>query len=220
MFYTEKVIHIENQPRVNVIIPSKNNLNYLLDCIDSFNIEVVYKNYKIIVADTGSDDDVKDELIEYVNDLDVDVDVISYSYYNFAKINNDVVKNYLDDDCELILFCNDDIYLKNDALSHLVKTYLENKEDVGTMGIRLHYDDKTIQHAGIKLKLINDSSLYISHVGLKTKNKYSGINIKSQGNTGAFLMINKDLFISVNSFNENYLECFEDVELNLQKHYQ
>ena len=38
----------------------------------------------------------------------------------------------------------------------------------------------------------------------------------SSGNTGALLLINKNLFSKVNGFNPNYTECFEDVELNLE----
>jgi GT2 family glycosyltransferase len=36
------------------------------------------------------------------------------------------------------------------------------------------------------------------------------------GNTGALLMIKKPLFESLGMFNENYIGCFEDVELNLK----
>jgi GT2 family glycosyltransferase len=36
------------------------------------------------------------------------------------------------------------------------------------------------------------------------------------GNTGAFMMIRKDLFDSIGGFNENYSSCFEDMELNLE----
>ena len=35
------------------------------------------------------------------------------------------------------------------------------------------------------------------------------------GNTGAFLMMRKADFLKVGGFNEKYVHCLEDVELNL-----
>lgn len=217
MFFSEKKIKLDVEPRINVIIPSKNNLDYLLDCLDSFNDVVNYKNYKIIIADTGSEITILNEIDDYIDsDLkNLNIKLIKYNYYNFAKINNDIVKNHLDNDCELILFCNDDIYLLNDTVSRCVDVYNKNKENVGTIGIRLHYEDKTIQHAGLYIKRRNDI-LIITHNGLRTNNIYNGIDYNSMGNTGAFLMINRKLFNNIGGFNENYMECFEDVELNLE----
>ena len=36
------------------------------------------------------------------------------------------------------------------------------------------------------------------------------------GSTGALMMIRKDIFIKCGMFNEEYSDCFEDVELNVQ----
>jgi GT2 family glycosyltransferase len=58
--------------------------------------------------------------------------------------------------------------------------------------------------------------LGVSHFGLKTH--YNFVNNKRivLGNTGALLMIRKKTFEKVGMFNEGYISCFEDVELNLQ----
>jgi GT2 family glycosyltransferase len=45
-------------------------------------------------------------------------------------------------------------------------------------------------------------------------NYYSGVK-DLFGNTGGLLMIRKNLFLSIGGFNENYISCFEDVELNM-----
>jgi GT2 family glycosyltransferase len=36
------------------------------------------------------------------------------------------------------------------------------------------------------------------------------------GNTAGLMMMNKNTFSLLNGFNENYTQCFEDVELNLK----
>ena len=50
----------------------------------------------------------------------------------------------------------------------------------------------------------------------KMENYQIEVNVNAIGNTGAFLLIKKDLFQSLNGFPENYVECLEDVELNLK----
>jgi GT2 family glycosyltransferase len=206
-----KIVPKGNDPKVTVIIPTKNNFDILLDNITSWNEYVKYKNYNIIIADTGSDSDV---LAKYDQLLSDKVSVVKYDYYNFAKINNDVVNNHVNADTEIVLFCNDDIELMNDALSRCVEIYRSDRLNIGTIGIRLHYENSSVQHCGIEAH-ITDNKLHLSHVDLKKTNDYSiHVNYNSIGNTGAFLMINKNLFTVLGQFNENYIECFEDVELN------
>ncbi|WP_244831586.1 glycosyltransferase family 2 protein [Candidatus Vampirococcus lugosii] len=206
-------IELTSKPKVTVIIPTKNNLKYIINNINSWNNVVEYDNYEIIIADTGSQPEVFET---YKSLLNSRIKLIKYNYYNFAKINNDVVKNHVSDDTELLLFCNDDIVLLNDALSRCVQIYNENKDTVGTIGIRLHYGDSSIQHNGITLSM-NDDRLMISHKDIKKINNYStDVNYNSIGNTGGFLLIKKKLFKSFDGFNEDYIECLEDVELNLR----
>ena len=198
------------QPKVSVIIPTKNNLKYIENNLYSWRNVVAYDNYEIIIADTGSDEDVINAYKPLLNDK---VRLVRYDYYNFAKINNDVVRNHVGEDTELLLFCNDDIVLLNDALSRIVEIHNQNRDNVGTVGIRLHYGDASIQHNGITM----DSDLRLSHRDIrKTEGYYTKVNVNSLGNTGGFMLINKELFWSFGGFNEEYIECLEDVELNLR----
>lgn len=203
-------IKLNNEPKVSVIIPTKNNFDILYENIKSWKSFVKYSNYEIIIADTGSDDDV----LEKYKIFDDNVKIVKYNYYNFAKINNDVVKNYCSNS-EFILFCNDDIELLNDCLSRVVEVYQKNK-NVGTVGIRLHYGDNSVQHNGIYV-MLKDNDIHLSHIDLKKVDFYNTRGYyNSAGNTGAFLFIKKELFDLIGGFNENYIECFEDVELNLE----
>lgn len=207
-------VKLKETPRVSVIIPTKNNYKYIANNINSWKEVVQYPNYEIIIADTGSDEDVIKKYDEF---LDERVKLVRYDWYNFGKINNEVVKNHISSDTELILFCNDDIKLLNDVLSRCVEIYLANKNIVGTIGIRLHYADGSIQHNGIiAFKDVNNRPIFSHRELRKTDNYFNGVNINSLGNTGGFMLISKDLFTTLGYFNENYLECFEDVELNLK----
>ena len=206
-------IKLAVEPKITVIIPTKNNFEIIKQNIQSWKDLVKYDNYNIIIADTGSD---KDTILKYSELININnkVSVIFYDYYNFAKINNDVVKNYCQDS-DLILFCNDDIELLNDCLSRSIQVYQENK-NVGTIGIRLHYADNSVQHNGIFVNS-DGENLQITHIDLRKIHFYKDDGFyNSIGNTGAFLMIEKELFNLIGGFNETYNECFEDVELNLE----
>lgn len=214
--YNDLIVNLLTEPKVTVIIPTKNNLKYIKNNIYSWNNVVNYDNYEIIIADTGSDESV---IKEYDSFLSNKIKLIKYNYYNFAKINNDVVKNHTSNDTELILFCNDDIKLLNDSLSRCIEIYNQNKDTVGTIGIRLHYGDGSIQHNGI-LMYKENNILRLTHKDIrKTENYFTGINYDSLGNTGGFMLIKKDLFLKYGGFNENYIECLEDVELNIKCKY-
>ena len=101
----------------------------------------------------------------------------------------------------------------------MVNTYNKNKKTVGTIGARLHFGDNTIQHSGMSLFLVENNKKYnvgLTHFGLKSYYNYHNQTKNVVGNTGAFLLINKDLFNKIGQFSEEYLECFEDVELNIE----
>lgn len=68
---------------------------------------------------------------------------------------------------------------------------------------------------------MEDNNVRLSHKDIRKTEKYSTtVNYNSKGNTGGFLLINKELFMSLGGFNENYIECLEDVELNLKCKHQ
>jgi GT2 family glycosyltransferase len=85
----------------------------------------------------------------------------------------------------------------------------------GTVGARLHFGDNTIQHEGIVSIISNSRKTYdVTHLGLRSYYTKQSKLVKVCGNTGALLMIRKNVFEKCGYFNENYISCFEDVELN------
>jgi len=211
---TFKSITIKKEPKLSIIIPHKNNNLLLFGLLNSIKEKSLYNNYIIYIADTGSEISKLNEIEDYILNHDK-IRLIKYDYYNYAKINNDVVKNHISKDTELILFMNNDIELVNDVISIMVDTYLKNK-NVGTIGARLYYQNNTIQHSGISLYNKNNK-IYLSHYGIKSYYKYHKDVIKNTvGNTAACMLTPYNIFIKNGMFNENYIECFEDVEYNLK----
>lgn len=64
----------------------------------------------------------------------------SLGHYNFAANNNYLVEKHCTSEC--VLFMNDDVELVEDSVSECLR-WLDDK-DVGTVGIKLLYPDKTI----------------------------------------------------------------------------
>ena len=71
----------------------------LLDCINSFYEHCDTNVFNLFIADTGSFEDEKKEIRDNTSKYD-NIKLIEYDYYNFAKINNDVVKNHITDEYE------------------------------------------------------------------------------------------------------------------------
>jgi len=221
VFYPTKDIHIKNQPKLSIIIPTKDNIDILLNCVNSIINKTKYTNYEIIIADTGSEEKNLKEIKDFCEDKN-NIKLVEFDYYNFAQINNEVVHDHLSEDSKLVLFCNNDIELINDAISRVVSTWIKNRRKVGTVGARLHFEDNTVQHGGMLLWLKKEwltegglSRIEISHYNLRQpyKHQYEGV-APVVGNTGAFLLVEKELFLKVGGFNPTYIECFEDAELN------
>lgn len=205
---------LKNMGKVAVVIPTKGNVNMLYDCVKSFYDHCNQDNFEIFIADTGSTDAEKEIISNNILSLGM-VHFIEYDYYNFAKINNDVVKNHVSDKFEFLLFCNNDIKVLNNVIYGMLKLFKE-KPKAGTVGCRLHFEDNTVQHDGIIfVKKPNSDQLTLTHASLGCYYTYTTTVKEVMGNTAALMMVRKKVFDKIGGYNENYTTCFEDVELNL-----
>jgi GT2 family glycosyltransferase len=200
--------------KIAIIILTKGKTNLLFNCIESF-----YKNcnselFDVFIGDTGSTSDEKEWIKSNILPMG-NIKLIEYDYYNFAQINNDVVKNHITNEYEFLLFSNNDIKILNNVIYGMSKIFNDNKK-VGTVGARLHYEDNTIQHDGIITYIDKKKTFQVTHSNLRSYYNFTTNLKKVVGSTGALLMIRKNVFERCGYFNENYISCFEDVELNLK----
>ena len=113
------------------------------------------------------------------------------------------------------MFSNNDIKILNDVISGMLSVFESNKL-CGTVGCRLHFEDNTIQHDGVYMYIKqSNNSIGVDHINIKNYYNYSNNTKEVFGNTGGLMMVRKSIFEKNNMFNENYISCFEDVELNL-----
>jgi GT2 family glycosyltransferase len=209
-----KDVSFKKLGKIAIIIPTKGNLEMLFNCIDSFFDKCDKNLFDIFIADTGSSDEEKEKIKIKINNF-TNIKLVEYDYYNFAKINNDVVKNHITNDYEFLLFCNNDIKILNNVISGMLSVF-KNNANVGTVGCRLHFGDNTIQHAGIIAFLSKEKAFQVTHDEIFSFYPKKIKLEKVFGNTAALLMIRKKTFEKCGMFNEKYIGCFEDVELNIK----
>ncbi len=199
-------------PSVSIIIPSKNNHKMLNDCLESLK-KTSYQNYEVIVIDNDSDEL---ETIRYLESLNSECRVIKIKNhdgkFNFSALINEAARLCTS---KYVLFLNDDTrVISRDWLSQMVG-YAE-MDGVGVVGAKLLFTDETIQHAGIVHGYYNDLAgpafrgLEESEWGylgyLMVSREYSAV-------TGACLLTERELFLSLGGFDENmFAVAYNDVD--------
>ncbi|MBK7503539.1 MAG: glycosyltransferase family 2 protein, partial [Polaromonas sp.] len=202
------------QPLVSLIIPTKNNLTLLRQCVTSILLKTEYENFEILVVDNGSD---QNDTLDYLRQIagTPKVRVIRDNYaFNYSALNNSAVALSKG---EIIAFVNDDIeVITPNWLSEMVSHAL--RPGVGAVGARLWYPDMKLQHAGIVL-----AGGVARHVHKFLPAGESGFNDRAvltqnfSAITGACMVVKKSLFESVGGFNEIELAIgFNDVDFCLR----
>ena len=202
--------------KVAIIIPTKNKFNLIERCVLSFYKHCNNNRFDIYIADTGSNEEEKTRLKNFISSYD-NIKLLEYDYYNFAKINNDVVNNHISNDYEFLLFSNNDIEILNNVIYGMTKTF-KDYPNTGTVGCRLHYENNTTQHDGILffVRRNKPNHLEITHDNIRGYYRFHKGVREVVGSTAALMMIRKEVFEKMGGFNESYDKCLEDIELNLK----
>lgn len=184
-----------------------NRFQNLLKTISEKTCKTTLDDIRILVCYTGEDE-------EKMRDVQ-NSSPLKFGYvrddYNFAK-NSNMLAKIGEGTSDKLLFLNDDVELKTDAITHCIKILNENPT-VGTVGIKLLFPDGTIQHCGHMVFYKDRKFAGITHLLLKHKDRELE-DIFTLGNTGAFLMVRRADFNKVGGFDERFEKCFEDVVLN------
>lgn len=208
--YSYPIYSVSGDPLVSIIIPSKDNVDVLKQCISSIYEHTEYKNFEIIVVDNGSTAQARMRMEGFRAEHD-----FKYLYhpmeFNFSKMCNIGVENAKG---SYILLLNDDMeVIQGDWLTRMLGQ--ASLKYVGAVGAKLLYPNTNlIQHAGItntisgpghKLKQKDDSlSYYYGH----NKMNYDMIGV-----TAACLMIRKDLYVALGGLYEGLEVAYNDVDL-------
>ena len=204
---------IVGNPKVSIVIPNKEHLEDLTRCITSILERSTYDNYEIIVVENNS---VSEEIAAYYNKIQENpaVRVITYKgEFNYSKINNLGVSEA---EGEYVLLLNNDTSVITPDWIEEMLMYAQRK-DVGAVGAKLYYEDRTIQHAGVVLGLGAHRTAGHSHYRVDHRNLgYMGRLCYAQNVmavTGACLMMRKALYEELGGLDEAFAVALNDVDL-------
>ena len=136
--------------------------------------------------------------------------------FNYSAVNNFGVRHA---DGEYILLLNNDTEVITVNWMEELLMYAQ-REDVGAVGAKLYYADKTIQHAGVVIGLGAHRTAGHTHYKQHRQNLgYMGRLCYAQNVsavTGACLMVKKSLYEQVGGLEEDFAISLNDVDLCLK----
>lgn len=213
------VLKSKSDKKVAIIIPFKDQVPYLRRCLASIQEKTSYQNIEILLVNNDSKEQATQSYLERIiqkkEGFSFSVKVINYKEkFNFSEINNFAAQNT---DAEFLLFLNNDTKILTSGWILQLVAWAQQKE-IGAVGAKLLYDDKTIQHAGIVLgvggianhayyKLPEKTDFYHNH--LHCIKNYSAV-------TGACLLIQKNKFENIGGFDYLLPSSYNDVDLCLK----
>ncbi len=204
----------EQLPLVSIIIPTRNNKNYLAKCISSIRKKTKYPKYELIIVNNNSDDQ---ETIKYLGSLaNSGVKVIDDNRpFNFSAINNRASAYTRGD---LLCFMNDDTEVITPQWLHeMVRLILQR--EVAVVGAKLWFADRTIQHAGVILGIGGVASHANKYFNEFDPGYFGRLNIVQEFSavTAACMLIKKDIFEQAGKFDEDNLSvAYNDIDLCLR----
>ncbi|BDQ04619.1 MAG: glycosyl transferase family 2 [Candidatus Dojkabacteria bacterium] len=206
---------IRNNPKVSIIIPTKDLLKYVKRCIESVEKKTVTDgfNYEIILVDNNS---VQPESLRYFEHLAKRHKVLQYTKpFNYSAINNYAVQHA---DGDYLLFLNNDTEVINpEWLYEMLQ--LAQEDEIAAVGAKLIFPDNTIQHAGVHIYIDRVAEHTFYRFDMMNEGYLSRIQIINNVSavTGACLMIKQSLFEKLGGFDEvNLPVAFNDVDLCLK----
>ena len=199
---------------VDIIIPFHNHSELTIRCIDSLK-KSSYTNYHVFLISNNSDKEHYEIIKNHVASSE-NITLLNYDLpFNYAAINNWASKQ-----CQspILLFLNNDTeVLSEDWIERMLEHAV--KSTTGVVGAKLLYSDKTIQHAGIVLRiggLAGHAFRFLpdhepGYCG------YAAAVRNCSAVTGACYMISRRVFDELNGFDEDHFHvAYNDVDLCLR----
>ncbi len=213
----EVVPDVKGEPEVSVVIPTRDNVHLLRNCIESVEALTAYRNYEILIVDNES---VDPATVEYLSSTPHRV-LRFEEEFNYSRINNFAVAHA---EGEYVLLLNDDTEVISAGWMDAMLGHAQRPE-IGAVGAKLLYPDGRVQHAGVVLGAGNFWAPGVAahscqhypadatgHAGtvINTTREYGAV-------TAACMMLRKSVFEEVGGFDEEHLPvAFNDVDLCLK----
>ncbi len=205
----------EKEPKISIIIPTKDHVDILKKCLDSIYTKTLYHNYEILICDNNSEEEKTKEYLEQLKKDHENLKVIPCNFeFNYSKINNLAVKEAKG---EYIVLLNNDTEIITPKWLSIMVGYAMQKH-IGVVGVKLLYPDMTVQHAGVVLGLGGVASHV--YIGATKDNigEYGRLLVpyNYSASTAACLMVKKSIYNEVNGLEEDLKVAYNDIDFNIK----
>lgn len=193
-------------PSIDIIIPTRDRIELVRQCIDSIEEKTTYPNYDIIILDNDS---IEPESLAYFKETKYRV-IPCPGPFNYAKIVNRGVNHSSAD--FILTLNNDTIVVTPDWLEQMIS--LVTIDDVGVVGACLLDQEGHREHESIVI------SPYPQH--LRTDSNYPHVDYFSlavrdvAAVTGAVQMVNREFWQSLGGMDEQLKVVMNDVDICLR----
>lgn len=207
---------IAREDKISILIPNKDHIEDLRRCITSIQERSTYENYEIIVIENNS---AEQAAFDYYKTLEGQEKITVVTYegdFNYSRINNYGAGFATG---EYLLLLNNDTQVITMNWLEAMLMYAQ-RPDVGAVGAKLYYGDRTIQHAGVVIGLGAHRTAGHTHYKINYDNLgYMGKLCYAQNVsavTGACLMVKKSLYDALGGLDEQFRIALNDVDFCLR----
>ncbi|MDE2421448.1 MAG: glycosyltransferase [Gammaproteobacteria bacterium] len=202
-------------PLVSLLIPTRNGLKLIKQCVDSILTKTTYTNFEIIIIDNGSDEPETLNYLEVIQS-NTKIRVLRDDRpFNYSQLNNMAVSHA---NGEIIGLINNDIeVISPDWLTEMVSHV--TRPNIGAVGARLWYPNNTLQHGGVILGIGGVAGHASKHIPQGHGGYFSRAQLAQSLSavTAACLLVRKKVYEQVGGLNETNLKvAFNDVDFCLK----
>lgn len=208
---------LAGNPLISIVIPTRDQSKVLERCLRSIFERSSYPRFEVVVVDNGSVQKETFACFDVWKAREPDrFRVVRLDVpFNFSRLVNEGVRQAKG---HLVALLNNDVEV-------LTENWLEEmagqagRKSIGAVGAFLLYPNGTIQHAGLVLGVVGPANHIYHHFPYKGTPGYFGrllIVSNYAAVTGACLMVKRDLFLSVDGFDEGLAIAYNDVDFCLR----
>jgi GT2 family glycosyltransferase len=197
------------EPKVSIIIPTRDKAKLLRACIESIRVNTNYSNYELLIVDNSSiEPETRDLLAQYESE---GVSILKYpGVFNYSAICNFAATKAKG---EYLCFLNNDTeVISTNWLQSMVEH--ASISSSGLVGAVLSYPDGSIQHMGIALGYTG-----IAGHPYRGESKNDCIPescFQVSAVTFACALISARKFWEIGALDENFPSGFNDVDISIR----
>lgn len=195
---------VEGTPSVAIVIPTRDRVELLRECIDSIETLSTHRQRSIVIVDNDSRDP---ETLRYLGDSPHRV-IREPGEFNFARIMNRAVAEV---DADHVVLLNNDITVLTPGWLEAMLEHSQRPE-VGAVGCRLLLPDGRVQHEGIALGV----GCPALNLDLAACPPLGRVVREVSAVTGACLMMRRALYAEMGGLDEQLRVSYNDVDLCLR----